>query len=85
VETAQRHLHVRTTSLSVVGAKVRATEVLEVGTPAELHFQRPDGRRLDVQAHVSRADSDGLVFAFVEALGEGILLSAEPPPAAVLE
>jgi class 3 adenylate cyclase/tetratricopeptide (TPR) repeat protein len=80
VETEDRRLHLQTTNLSAIAAKVQATEPLTVGTPAHLHFQRPDGRALDVEARVSRADSDGLVFAFVENVGDGVLFSAEPPP-----
>jgi class 3 adenylate cyclase/tetratricopeptide (TPR) repeat protein len=85
VDTPQRRLHLQTTNMSAVGAKVRPTQPLEIGTPAQLHFQRPDGRSLDVQARVSRADADGLVFAFISDLGDGVLLSAEPPPATVFE
>jgi tetratricopeptide (TPR) repeat protein len=78
VEAGQRRLHLQTTNLSPLAAKIRSSELLEVGTPAQLHFQRPDGRPLDVQARVSRADADGLVFAFAGDLGEGVLLSLEP-------
>ena len=79
VKTDQRSFHLLTANVSQLGAKVPFGEPLEVGTPAQLHFQPPDGRPLDVQARVSRADSDGLVFAFASALGEGALLSSEPP------
>jgi len=85
VETERRRLYLRTTNMSAVGAKVSASEPLEVGTSAQLHFRRPDGRLLDVQARVSRADADGLVFAFVGDVGDAVLLSAEPPPVNALE
>jgi class 3 adenylate cyclase/tetratricopeptide (TPR) repeat protein len=75
VDTGHRRLYLRTTNMSTVGAKVRSSEALEVGTSAHLHFQRPDGRPLDVQATVSRADADGVVFAFAGAVDRELQLS----------
>lgn len=75
VNIGQRHLHLHTTNLSVLGAKVRSSEALEVGASAQLHFECPDGRPLDVQATVSRADADGFVFAFQSALDRVAQLS----------
>jgi SAM-dependent methyltransferase len=79
VDTGQRRLHLETIDVSRLGAKVRSRAPLEVGTPAQLHLQRPHGRPLDVQARVSRADANGLVFAFVGDLGESALRSSDPP------
>jgi class 3 adenylate cyclase/tetratricopeptide (TPR) repeat protein len=70
VNVGQRRLHLHTTNLSPLGAKIRSSEPLEVGTSAQLHFDCPDGHPLDVEATVSRADADGLVFAFARALDE---------------
>jgi len=64
VDTGRRRLHLQTANLSARGAKVRSSEPLDVGAPAQLNFQRPDGRPFDVQAIVSRADVDGPVFTF---------------------
>jgi class 3 adenylate cyclase/tetratricopeptide (TPR) repeat protein len=64
VDTGQRRLHLHTTNVSALGAKVRSSERLAVGTSAHLHFEPPNGQPVDVQATVSRADTDGLVFAF---------------------
>jgi class 3 adenylate cyclase/tetratricopeptide (TPR) repeat protein len=75
VDTGQRRLYLHTTNMSTVGAKVRSSEALQVGTSAHLHFQRPDGRPLDVQATVSRADADGVVFAFDGAVDRELQLS----------
>lgn len=77
VDIGQRRLHLQTTNVSTVGAKVRSREALEVGTSAHLHFQLPTGRPVDVQATVSRADADGLVFAFNDALDPELQLSLE--------
>lgn len=65
VNIGERRLHLRTANLSAVGARVRVREAVEVGTSAQLHFECPE---LDVEATVSRADADGLVFAFNRAL-----------------
>jgi tetratricopeptide (TPR) repeat protein len=65
VEIGQRRIYLHTTNINALGAKVRSSEPLEVGTRARLHFQRPDGPPLDVDATVSRVDVDGPVFAFV--------------------
>ena len=70
VDIGQRRLHLRTTNLSAVGAKVRSSETLTVGTSARLHFECGGGPPLDLEATVSRADADGLVFAFARALDE---------------
>lgn len=78
VDSGQRRLHLRTTNISAFGAKVRSDEALEVGTSARLHFERPDGRALDVQATVSRADADGLVFAFKSALDQELQTALRP-------
>jgi hypothetical protein len=81
VNIGQRRLRLYTTNLSAFGAKVRSSEALEVGAPAHLHFECPDGHPLDVEATVSRADADGFVLAFKEALDRAAQLSlsaAEP-------
>jgi hypothetical protein len=70
-------LHLQTTNVSTLGAKVRSGEALEVGTLARLHFEPPTGHPVDVEATVSRADVDGLVFAFNEVLDEEFKSSLE--------
>ncbi len=79
VEIGQRRLHLETMDVSRLGAKVQSLESLAVGTLAQLHFERPHARPLDVQARVSRVDANGLVFTFVGDLGEPAGLSSEPP------
>ena len=75
VNIGHRRLHLHTTNLSALAAKVRSSEALEVGASAQLHFECPDGHPLDVQATVSRADGDGFVFAFERALDRVAQLS----------
>ena len=77
VETGQRRLYLQTTNVSTLGAKVKSSEALAVGTSAQLHFQPPNGHPVDVQATVSRADADGLVFAFNDALDQEFQSSLE--------
>jgi class 3 adenylate cyclase/tetratricopeptide (TPR) repeat protein len=77
VDTGQQRLHLQTTNVSTLGAKVRSGEALEVGTLARLHFEPPTGHPVDVEATVSRADVDGLVFAFNEVLDEEFKSSLE--------
>jgi hypothetical protein len=75
VNIGQRRLHLHTTNLSALGAKVRSREALQVGASAQLHFECPDGYPLDVDATVSRADADGFVFAFDRAVDRVVELS----------
>ena len=66
VEAGDRRLDLETINLSPFGAKLRLDDPpLTPGTPAQLHFRPPDGRPLDVQAIVWRADPDGLAFFFI--------------------
>jgi hypothetical protein len=62
------------TNVGPFGAKVSCREPFEVGTSAQLHFQRPDGAPVDVRATVSPADADGLFFAFTGTGGDRLLL-----------
>jgi hypothetical protein len=60
-----------TMNLSAFGTKVRLDEpVFELGMPAHLHFEPPDGRRLDVHAIVWRRDPDGSAFFFIGVDGD---------------
>jgi hypothetical protein len=66
VESGDRRMALETMNLSAFGAKVRLDEpVFELGMPAHLHFEPPDGRRLDVHAIVWRRDPDGSAFFFI--------------------
>jgi hypothetical protein len=66
VEAGNRLFHIRTTNLSLLGAKVRLSERLEEGTRAKLVFQPPDGPAIGVEAIVWRVDEDGPAFFFLE-------------------
>jgi hypothetical protein len=52
-------------NLSPIGAKILLDEQLPVGSQALLRFRPPQGRPLDVEAIVWRADADGPAFFFV--------------------
>jgi len=82
VDVGHQRLYLRTTNVSSLAAKVRSSEPLEVGTPAQLHFQAPDGHPVDVQATVSRADVDGFVFSFVGGHEPDLSLLRDPDPPA---
>ncbi len=70
VESGGRFFDRQTVNLSPLGAKVRLEEHLKVGSPARLRFRPPQGRPVDVDAIVWRADKDGPAFFFVT-LGPG--------------
>ena len=65
VETGGRSFDRHTVNLSPIGAKIHLDEQLPVGSQALLKFRPPQGRPLDVEAIVWRADSDGPAFFFV--------------------
>lgn len=54
-----------TLNLSPIGTKICMEEPLKVGSTARLRFRPPQGRPLDVEAIVWRADDDGPAFFFV--------------------
>jgi hypothetical protein len=65
VEADGRTFDRQTLNLSPIGAKIRLEEPLTVGSSARLRFRPPQGRPLDVDAIVWRADQDGPAFFFV--------------------
>lgn len=67
VEAGGRTFDRQTLNLSPIGAKIRLDERLTVGSSARLRFRPPQGRPLDVDAIVWRADHDGPAFFFVGA------------------
>ena len=78
VEVGDHRLLLETINLSPFGAKVRLDEpILELGTPAQLHFEPPDGRRLDVHAIVWRRDPDGSAFFFIGVEGDDVSFPTE--------
>jgi hypothetical protein len=71
VRSGDRCLDLETINLSPFGAKVRLDEPLfQPGMPAELHFQPPGGKPLDVHAIVWRTDPDGSAFFFIGVEGD---------------
>lgn len=68
VEGSGQVFHAQALNISRRGAKVALTERLAPGTPAWLHFHRPDEPPLDLSAVVWRVDPDGLAFFFLEDL-----------------
>ena len=71
VRAGDQRLDLETINLSPFGAKIRLHEpALELGTPAELHFEPPGGPPLDVHAIVWRRDPDGSAFFFIGVAGE---------------
>lgn len=71
VSAGNQRLDLVTINLSPFGAKIRLDqEVFELGTPALLHFEPPNGRPLDVHAIVWRRDPDGAAFFFIGVEGE---------------
>lgn len=72
VESGDYRVDSETINLSPHGAKVRLDEhVLELGAPAFLHFEPPEGT-LEMQAIVWRWDPDGSAFFFVELDGDEV-------------
>ncbi len=65
VEADGRTFDRQTLNLSPIGAKIRLEAPLTVGSCARLRFRPPQGRPLDVDAIVWRADQDGPAFFFV--------------------
>ena len=67
VESGDRRLDLETMDLSPGGAKVRLDRpVFELGMPAQLHFDPPDGGPVEIHAIVWRRDPDGSAFFFIE-------------------
>ena len=78
VESGDRRMNLETINLSPFGAKVRLEEpVFELGMPAHLHFEPPDGRPLDVHAIVWRRDPDGSAFFFIGVEGDDVSFPTE--------
>ena len=70
VEVGEKRLNLQTMNLSPIGTKVGLEEPLEVGASAKLHIRPPNGRSLDVEAIVWRADRDGSAFFFIGVEGD---------------
>lgn len=71
VESGGQVFRAQTVNLSRAGVKVRLAAPLEVGNLAQLHFYPTEGRPLDLDTIVWRADEDGPVFFFVGVHGDG--------------
>ena len=81
VESGDRCLDLETIDLSPGGVKVRLDQpVFELGMPAHLRFDPPDGGPLDIHAIVWRRDSDGSAFFFMEVEGDEISFLLESSP-----
>jgi PilZ domain-containing protein len=71
LEVGDRDFHLQTVNLSLMGTKVGPTDApLEVGSAAKLRFCPPNGRALNVNAIVWRADCDGSAFFFIGVEGD---------------
>ena len=70
VESGGRVFQAETVNLSRVGVKVHRAEPLEVGNLAHLHLHPPEGRPLDLDSIVWRADENGPVFFFIGVHGD---------------
>jgi hypothetical protein len=80
VTSGDHSLDLETINLSPFGAKVRCDQPLfELGAPAQLHFEPPEGRPLDVQAIVWRRDPDGSAFFFIGVEGEEFSFPTSAP------
>ena len=71
VESGSQVFQAQTVNLSRAGVKVRLAEPLEVGNLAQLHLHPTEGRPLDLDTMVWRADEDGPVFFFLGVHGDG--------------
>lgn len=71
VESGGQVFQAQTVNLSRAGVKVRLAEPLEVGNLAQLHLHLTEGRPLDLDTMVWRADEDGPVFFFLGVHGDG--------------
>lgn len=70
VRTGDRLLHLQTLNLSALGAKICLQHPLpsgrlEVGQPALLRLEPPDGPPVEVEAIIWRTDDDGPAFFFI--------------------
>lgn len=70
VESGDRVFQAQAVDLSRAGVKVHRAEPLEVGDLAHLHLHPPEGRPLDLDSIVWRADEDGPVFFFIGVHGD---------------
>lgn len=71
VESEDGVFQAQTVNLSRAGVKVHRAEPLEVGNRAQLHLHPTEGRPLDLDSIVWRADEDGPVFFFIGVHGDG--------------
>jgi hypothetical protein len=66
VEVGDQRLRLTAVNLSPFGAKVQLERtMLRPGMTAQLRFDPPNGRPLDVRAIVWRVDPDGAAFFFI--------------------
>lgn len=85
VKSGDRQLDLETINLSPFGAKVRLeVPAFELGTPAHLHFEPPQGRPLDVHAIVWRRDPDGSAFFFIGVEGDDFSFPSGVTPSKAL-
>ena len=65
VQVGKRRMRCHTVDISARGAKIRPRGLFPVGTPLQLEFIRPDGRRLRVSGVAWRAEPDALAVLFL--------------------
>jgi hypothetical protein len=85
LEVGDRLFELQTVNLSPMGTKVALVEgLLEIGSSAKLRICPPNGRILDVNAIVWRADRDGSAFFFIGVDGdEDVYAETAPRPSPV--
>jgi len=80
VEVGDQRLRVTAVNLSPFGAKVMLHgTTLRPGMAAQLRFEPPTGRPLDVQAIVWRIDPDGPAFFFIGVDGSNFTFPTATP------
>lgn len=65
VRDGHHRLRCHTVDVSARGAKLRPKGHFQSGTPVQLQFVKPDGRRLHVSGVVWRVDADGMAILFL--------------------
>jgi hypothetical protein len=71
VQAGQQRMRCHTVDVSARGAKLRPRALFPVGTPLQMEFIKPDGRRLRVSGVAWRAEADALAVMFLGTIPQG--------------
>jgi len=71
VQAGQQRMRCHTVDVSPRGAKLRPRGLFPVGTPLQMEFIKPDGRRLRVSGVAWRVEADALAVMFLGTIPQG--------------